>query len=77
MATIDALKNRLIDQILMTKNEKLLKAVSEILQSTHSESKIELTSFQKEMIQMGLKDIEEGNLVSESDLEKLDEEWMD
>jgi predicted transcriptional regulator len=77
MATLETLRNRLIDQILVTKNEKLLQAVSEIFQSTNADEKIDLNSFQIEMIQMGLKDIEEGNTISESDLEKKDAEWMD
>lgn len=76
MNSLDTLKNKLIDQILVTKNEKFLQAINEIFQSTNSEEKIDLNSYQIEMIQMGLKDIEEGNTISEADLEKQDAEWM-
>jgi len=77
MSSIDILKNQLIDRILVTKNEDLLNAINGIFNSTASDSKLELNSFQIEMIEMGLKDIESGNVISESDLEKQDSEWMD
>ena len=77
MTSLDTLKNRLIDQILMAKNEKLLQAVCEIFQSVDTNTKIDFNSYQIEMIQMGLQDLVDGNTVSESDLEKLDAEWMD
>lgn len=77
MTTLDSLRNRLIDQILTTKNEKLLKAIEDILQSTNPSDKVELDSNQIEMINMGLRDIEDGNTISESDLEKQDAKWMD
>jgi hypothetical protein len=76
MTTLETLRNELIDQILLTKNEKLLQAIHEIFHSTKSDDKIELNSYQMEMIQMGLNDIKEGNIISESDLEKQDAEWM-
>lgn len=76
MTNMDALKNKLIDQILLTKDEKFLQAINEIFQSTQTEEKVELNSYQIEMIQMGLRDIKEGNIISEADLKKQDSEWM-
>lgn len=76
MTTLDSLRNRIIDQILLSNNEKLLNAINEIFQSTNSEEKIELNSYQIEMIQMGLNDIEVGKTISENELEKEDSEWM-
>lgn len=76
MKTIDALRNQLIDQILTTKNEDLLQEISKIFNANNLDLKNELNSFQIEMIQMGLKDIENGDTISDSDLEKLDDEWM-
>ncbi|NIJ46627.1 hypothetical protein FHR24_003122 [Wenyingzhuangia heitensis] len=77
MAAINTIKNNLIDRILATKNEKLLTAISNIFESTQSENqKIILESEQIEMLQLSDKDILEGNLISESDLNKLDQEWL-
>ncbi len=76
MKTLNDLRNQLIDQILKTKNEDLLHKISKIFDTSKKEEKNELNSFQIEMIQIGLKDIEIGNTISESDLEKLDSEWM-
>ena len=76
MLSTDALRNKLIDQILLTKNKKLLQTINKMLQSASIEEKIELNSYQLEMIQMGLKDVEENNTISESDLDKEDAKWM-
>ncbi len=76
MTAIDSIKNRLIDKILATKNEKLLVAISNIFESTQSDNIVSLTSEQIEMLLMSEKDIENGDLVSESELNKSDAEWL-
>ncbi len=76
MNTLDSLKNRLIDRILVTRNEKLLAAIESIFTSTEKDEPLLLSSEQIEMLQMSEKDIENGDLISESDLSKSDSEWM-
>jgi len=76
MTAIDSIKNRLIDRILATKNEKLLVAISNIFESTQSENVVSLSSEQIEMLLMSEKDIENGDLVSETELNKSDTEWL-
>ena len=76
MTGLENIKNRLIDRILATKNEKLLNAISGIFDSTQTEEILSLTSEQLEMLIMSEKDIEKDNLISESDLKKIDSEWM-
>jgi len=76
MTAIDSIKNRLIDRILATKNEKLLVAISNIFESTQSDNIVSLSSEQIEMLLMSEKDIENGDLISESDLNKSDTEWL-
>ncbi|MGH1383293.1 hypothetical protein [Kordia sp.] len=76
MATLNEIKNKLIDQILITKNEKLLSAIENIFSATATEEKLVLDSYQVEMLLMSEKDIKEGRLISESDLEEEDSEWM-
>jgi len=76
MTAIDSIKNRLIDRILATKNEKLLVAISNIFESTQSDNVVSLSSEQIEMLLMSEKDIEKGDLISESELNKSDTEWL-
>jgi len=76
MEGLESIKNSLIDRILATKNEKLLKAISNIFESTQIDETLALTSEQIEMLYMSEKDIENGNLISESDLNKADAEWL-
>ena len=76
MNTIENIKNSLIDSILATKNEQLLEAIKSIFDSTTSEDTISLSSEQIELLAMSEKDIEEGKIVSESELNKRDAKWL-
>ncbi|MDD7885908.1 hypothetical protein [Flavivirga sp. 57AJ16] len=76
MSTLDNIKNKLIDRILVTRNEQLLTAINSILDSTQFDEKLTLNSQQIEMLMMSDMDIEKGNLISETDLKKLDSEWL-
>lgn len=77
MKTIDILRNRLIDRIMLTDNEELLNAIESIFNSTQKEGKLNLDSDQIDMLLMSENDITLGNLVSEEDLKKTDSKWMD
>lgn len=76
MNTLENIKNSLIDKILATRNEQLLEAIKNIFESTQSEELIALSTEQIEMLSMSEKDIEEGKLVSDSELNKRDSKWL-
>jgi hypothetical protein len=76
MTGIETIKNNLIDRILATRNEKLLQAISNIFESTQTDDIVSLSSEQIEMLLMSEKDIESGNLISESELNDSDSKWL-
>jgi hypothetical protein len=76
MTALDVIKNSLIDRILATKNEKLLNAINNIFDLTQTDEIVSLSSEQIEMLQMSEKDIENGDVVSESELNKTGSEWL-
>lgn len=76
MSGIETIKNNLIDRILATRNEKLLQAISNIFESTQTDDIVSLSSEQIEMLLMSEKDIENGNLISESELNESDSKWL-
>jgi hypothetical protein len=76
MTTLDNVKHRLIDKILTATNEQLLEAIENIFVSMQTDEILPLTTEQIEMLMMSEKDIENGNLVSEYELDKLDEQWL-
>jgi len=76
MTNIDTVKNRLIDKILVSKNEQLLLAIENIFASTQKDEVISFSSEQLELLMMSEQDIKDGKLISESDLDKFDEEWL-
>ncbi|MBN1925742.1 MAG: hypothetical protein JW798_07900 [Prolixibacteraceae bacterium] len=70
MTSIEITKSKLIDRIIATRNEKLLEAISDLFDSTLDDEIISLTPDQVEMLLMSDQDIEEGKMVSETDLHK-------
>ena len=77
MATVDKIKNGLIDKILSIKNRDILEALDTFLSSSTSESdKIELTKEQIAMLEMSEKDIKNGELISQEAMDKRNLEWL-
>jgi len=76
MTTLNSIKNRLIDKILAARNEQFLEAIENIFISTQKEETIPLSSEQIEMLMMSDEDIRNNNLISESELDKLDKQWL-
>ena len=76
MPSIDALRNKVIDRILATNNKKLLQAIDGIFELTGQEEQIVLSSSQIDMLMMSEAEIGRGEILSQDDLDKLDEEWL-
>lgn len=76
MTAIESIKNRLVDRILSSGNEELLEAIENLFVSTQKENITPLSSEQIEMLIMSEQDIKYGKLISESDLDKHDTQWL-
>lgn len=76
METIEIMKNQLVDKVLSTNNEKLLLAVNNIFELASEDQVLKLSTEQIEMLWMSEKNIENGEFVSEYELDKMDEEWL-
>ncbi len=76
MTTLDSIKNRLVDRILAVQDEKFLEAVEKIFVTTQKGEIVKLYPEQNEMLIMSDADIAAGHVVSESELDKLDSQWL-
>mgnify|MGYP000616221690 FL=1 len=77
MATVDKIRNGLIDKILSIRNKDFLVALDKLISSSESESDIiELTDEQKLMLEMSEKDIQNGKLISQEAMNKRNLEWL-
>lgn len=76
MSSVDALRNKVIDRIMATHNTKLLQAIDVILELTGEEEQIVLSSRQIDMLMMSESEIGRSEILSQADLDKLDEEWL-
>ena len=78
MATVENLRNGLIDKILSIKNRDILEALDKLISVSSLESDIVLlTEEQKILLEMSEKDIEAGNLISQEAMDKRNLEWLD
>ena len=75
MTHIEEIRHSIIDKILSIKNAELLSAYDKILTSNNDTS-LSLTKEQIEMLKMSDNDIENGDLISQSELDKMDAEWL-
>ena len=77
MATVDKIRNGLIEKILSIKNKDFLEVLDQLISSSASESeKIELTKEQIAMLEMSEKDIKNGKLISQEAMNKRNLEWL-
>ncbi len=76
MSSLDALRNKVIDRIMATNNINLLLAIDEILELIDLKEQIVLSSKQIDMLMMSEAEIGRGEILSQVDLDKLDEEWL-
>ncbi|ADV48755.1 hypothetical protein Celal_1442 [Cellulophaga algicola DSM 14237] len=77
MATVDKIRNGLIDKILTIRNKEFLEALDKIISSSSLETEIvELSDEQKQMLQMGENDIANGRLISQNEMDKRNLKWL-
>lgn len=77
MATVEDIRNGLINKILSIKNKDFLVALDQLISSSSSESEmIELTQEQIRMLEMSEQDIKEGNLISQDAMDKRNLAWL-
>lgn len=76
MTSLESTRHRVIGRIIATKNEKFLKAIAAIFDSSETEEIVELSPEQVKMIMMAKEDIAAGRIVSDEDLKASDPDWL-
>ena len=78
MATIDNIRNNLIDKILAIRNKEFLSALDKIISSSdQSNDIVQLTEEQKIMLAMSEDDIKNNRLISQEELDTDDIKWLE
>ena len=77
MATVDTLRNDLIDKLLSISNKDYLQALNKLVENSSTEQdKVQLAKEQIVMLQLSDHDINQGRLVSQQKADKDDLEWL-
>lgn len=77
MASVDKIRNGLIDKILTINNKDFLEALDKIISTSSSYSgTVKLTKEQQEMLAMSEEDIKNGKLISQEEMDKRNLEWL-
>lgn len=77
MAQVDNLRNGLIEKLLTISNIDYLKALNELVGNSKLEkNKVSLTEEQLLMLKLSDKDIKQGRLISQQQLDKEDLLWL-
>lgn len=75
MKSVDKIRNNLIDKIISIRDKEILEAIDKLVSPSASDI-VELTSEQKEMLEMSEEDIEEGRLIAQSEMNKRNLKWL-
>lgn len=77
MATVDTLRNDLIDKLLTISNKEYLFALNKLVEkSTVDNAPVKLSKAQIALLQFSDEDIKTGKLISQDQLDKNDLEWL-
>lgn len=77
MATVENIRNGLIDKIMSIRNKNFLLALDNLIASSVVETEnIELSQEQIEMLEMSEEDIKNGRFISQDAMEKRNLEWL-
>tara|TARA_Y100000815_G_C12987035_1_gene366467 strand:- start:139 stop:381 length:243 start_codon:yes stop_codon:yes gene_type:complete len=77
MATVDKIRNGLIDKILSIKNKDFLVALDNLISASSTDNEVvELTAEQREMLERSEVDIKNGQLISQEAMDKRNLEWL-
>jgi len=77
MATVDNIRNGIIDKLLTISDKGYLSALYQVVQnSAIDKDKIKLTEEQIRMLQLSEQDIKNGRVISQSKLDKSDLKWL-
>ena len=77
MATVDKIRSGLIDKILTIRNKDFLLALDNLISSSSADTEVvELTTQQKQMLEMSEADITNGKLISQEAMDKRNLEWL-
>ena len=77
MANADAIRNGIINKLLTISNKAYLNALYQLVEgSSVDENKVKLSEEQILMLKLSDKDIKQGKLISQSQLDKDDLKWL-
>jgi hypothetical protein len=77
MSTTDSLRNNIIDKLLTITNKDYLSALYQLVNSSSvDQDSVKLTEEQILMLQLSDKDIQDGKLISQSELDNNDLQWL-
>jgi len=77
MAQVDNLRNGIIEKLLTISNKDYLKALYKLVESsTIDKPTVKLTEEQTLMLKLSDKDIKNGRLISQNQLDKDDLKWL-
>ena len=77
MNQVDILRDSIIDKLLTISNKDYLAALYQLINKSSVENDtVELTEEQLVMLQLSEHDIENGNLITQTELDKSDFKWL-
>lgn len=76
MSSLNDLRNRVIEKVKLTKDEKDLAFLDDLLSKINSTEVYTYSSTEEQLLKLAEEDISYGRVISQEELDKQDEDWM-
>ncbi len=77
MKRVDILRDNIIDKLMTISNADYLSALYQLMENSSKDRNIvELSEAQVQLLKLSESDIENGHLISQNDLDKMDLKWL-
>ena len=73
---MNQVKNNIIDKIILLEDKKVINALDQILDNLNTPENKKLSSEEKALLLLGLEDYKNGNVISDEEVRKSEEKWL-
>lgn len=73
---MNQVKNNIIDKIILLEDKKVINALDQILDNLNTPENKKLSSEEKALLLLGLEDYKNGDVISDEEVRKSEEKWL-
>jgi len=73
---MNQVKNNIIDKIILLEDQKVINALNQLLDNLNTPENKMISSEEKALLLLGLKDYKNGDVISDEEIRKSEDKWL-